>query len=397
MGDFDCPHKFAQRDYVIETFEGVRAKNPSLTRMIFIDTPTFSATNYFIWKGLNPRSLVAVCNQEFQVAPPGGITTINRDIYELEESEVVNVAVAWIDTCDTNIGYSRDWFKDSLDLFAAVPVVMVVNAFRGSRFMHHPGDMLPFYVRLHQEGARKGEATQVLRYHNGKKKSEMIFSYSFLSGFAQLPFKCPSPLANGEDGEDGEEAAAEAAAEARRQAAAEAAAEIERRTGEMAGERERFESFEQATAAEIAGLRKEIQDRQKAIEAVDARLAEARKEKKVQSKEITALRSEAKKQAARLAKAEQRAEDLDTRLKAASANLADQETQADELTLALEAANELLADRSGLLEEKGSAMSAAASMLANLKPMLAALEDQLTDEERAKRAKGGKGSKSGKS
>ena len=42
-------------------------------------------------------------------------------------------------------------------------------------------------------------------------------------------------------------------------------------------------------------------------------------------------------------------------------------------------------------------MSAAASMLANLKPMLAALEDQLTDEERAKRAKGGKGSKSGKS
>ena len=224
MGDFDCPHKFAQRDYVIETFEGVRAKNPSLTRMIFIDTPTFSATNYFIWKGLNPRSLVAVCNQEFQVAPPGGITTINRDIYELEESEVVNVAVAWIDTCDTNIGYSRDWFKDSLDLFAAVPVVMVVNAFRGSRFMHHPGDMLPFYVRLHQEGARKGEATQVLRYHNGKKKSEMIFSYSFLSGFAQLPFKCPSPLANGEDGEDGEEAAAEAAAEARRQAAAEAAA-----------------------------------------------------------------------------------------------------------------------------------------------------------------------------
>jgi len=42
-------------------------------------------------------------------------------------------------------------------------------------------------------------------------------------------------------------------------------------------------------------------------------------------------------------------------------------------------------------------MSTAASMLANLKPMLAALEDQLTDEERAKRAKGGKGSKSGKS
>ncbi len=205
MGDFDCPHKFAQRDYVIDAFEGVRAKNPSLTRIIFIDTPKFNATNYFIGKGLNPRSLVAVCNKEFQVAPPGGITTINRNIYELEESEVVNVAVAWIDTCDTNIGYSRGWFKDSLDLFAAVPVVMVVNAFRGSHFVPHPEDMLPFYVSLHQEGARKGEATQVVRY-TGKNRSSMIFSYSFLSGFAQLPFKCPSPLAVEEDnGEDDEE------------------------------------------------------------------------------------------------------------------------------------------------------------------------------------------------
>lgn len=193
MGDFDCAHKFAQRDYVIKAFKGVRAKNPSLTRIIFIDTPKFDATKYFIEKELDPKSLVAVCNDEFQVAPPAGIATINRDMYELEEFEFVNVAVAWIDTCDTNIGH-HDWFKNNLNLFAAVPVVMVVNASRGGHFMRHPEDMLPFYIKLHEECARKGKATQVVPYTN-KKGSSMIFSYSFLSGFEQPPFKCPSPPA----------------------------------------------------------------------------------------------------------------------------------------------------------------------------------------------------------
>lgn len=54
---------------------------------------------------------------------------------------------------------------------------------------------------------------------------------------------------------------------------------------------------------------------------------------------------------------------------------------------ALDAANEMLADSSGMLAKKGSAMSAAASMLANLKPMLEALEGQLSDEEKAERKK----------
>ena len=63
------------------------------------------------------------------------------------------------------------------------------------------------------------------------------------------------------------------------------------------------------------------------------------------------------------------------------------ESRVEELMEALDSANELLADRSGLLAKKGSAMTAAASMLANLKPMLDALEDQLTEEEKAERAR----------
>lgn len=218
MGKFDCEQKRRHRDYAGRAFLSVRAKDPSLTRMVFVDTPCFDATKYFInVTGLDPNSLVAVCWNQFEIAPPAGITSIQRNVYELKKTELTGVAVAWLDTCVSGIGYSRDWFKNDLDLFADVPVVMVVHALRGSRFRRHPDDVLPFYLKLHEHGVRKGVATQVVPY-TGAGGSSMTLTYSFLSGFEVQPFKAkgaymkakgansgPAPTVEEDNGEEDEE------------------------------------------------------------------------------------------------------------------------------------------------------------------------------------------------
>jgi hypothetical protein len=61
-----------------------------------------------------------------------------------------------------------------------------------------------------------------------------------------------------------------------------------------------------------------------------------------------------------------------------------QRAQIDELLQQLDHTNDDLLTKAGRLAKKESTVEAAQSMLANLKPIIDALESQLTDDERAK-------------
>ena len=179
--NFEGTEKLKHRDLVLKTYlfniQNVKKK------LLYLDTPTFQCSLYFIKKGISAKNLIAVnFSNELTIPEEAyGITVKNCDIFDLENNDTRDVAVAWLDLCKTGIPRSAKHFTDSISAFSDIPVLFETHSLRGSKFhsIAKRKEMITAYKKRHEYGPRFAESTKIIPYTGGNG-SKMVFVYSFL-------------------------------------------------------------------------------------------------------------------------------------------------------------------------------------------------------------------------
>ncbi len=196
--EWDFHFKKEIRRWIFNLYKEIRATDPSLTKLLIVDTPQLDMTRFLVEEmEMQPKDLVVVNWDDGDLFIPaalmGCVFHTKRDVYTMTCSEVrsYKVAVAFLDVCGVGIPREGTTFRKSINPFRDVPIVVETHSVYASKYMPRENrkKILDDYAERHEKEYREGRCTQVVPYP-GKagNRTMMLLASSVLEGFEMEPF-----------------------------------------------------------------------------------------------------------------------------------------------------------------------------------------------------------------